>query len=938
MPHSGESLQSTQKFKSDASFLFGCFREVLEELGENEMAALLPWRDDETDTDMTPFSIVQRFGDSSLDDISGTMARMYSMAFHLLNMIEENITVQYRRLKESQDGLSMSAGLWGNVLRDLVREGFTETEIAELLPAIRIEPVFTAHPTEAKRATVLQHYRELYLLLVKRENQMWTPFERTMIREDIKTSLERLWRTGEIYLDKPDVRSELRNMIHYLQNILPDTVAVLDSRLETVWQELGFSRTTLPANAPTVHFGNWVGGDRDGHPFVTAEITRQTLRDLRLAAVIVQRRRLTDLAAKLSISAHLQPTPPILMERIDEYAELLGERAEAALNRNPKEPWRQLLNLMLARLPVDVMRDHATQLHDHAGAYTHTLDLAHDLDILAQSLETIGAQQLVRYEVSKVQRSVQAFGFHLAALDVRQNSAFHDVAMAQLLVAGGIDGADFASWSEERRLLFLNRELLSPRPFALSGARTGKEADAVLDCYAVLAEHYEHYGAAGIGALIISMTRSLSDLLVVYVLAREAGLTANTPDGLICHLPVVPLFETIEDLQGSAAIVRAFLEHPVTKRSLQYQQHHSGALYQRRLPSMQVMVGYSDSNKDGGILASQWNLYQAQRAIAAVGKEHTTEIRFFHGRGGTVSRGAGPTHSFIASLAPLSLTGDFRQTEQGETIAQKYSNIPTAVYNLEVQLAGVTRMALRNKRGLERPHELEPLLSELAAYSKTVYEELIHAEGFMNFYGQGTPIDALEQSRIGSRPARRTGRRTLADLRAIPWVFAWNQARYYLPGWYGIGSTLEYFRREHPDRFSALAEAFPRWELVRYIFTNVETSLASVNTDVMHDYAGLVEDVTIRDQFYGKIFDEYERTKSMLVGLFGASLEERRPRLSLSLHLRDRTLTVLHHQQVMLLREWREQNARGDTDAAQRLLVKLFFTINAIASGLRNTG
>lgn len=927
----------TTKFQDDASFIFACFREVLCEVGETALAGLLPWQESDNDADTSPIAPITHTAGGTFE-ISERMARMYSIAFQLLNMIEENITVQYRRQQENQHGLAQGRGLWGNVLKRLVEDGFTEQDIAEALSNVRIEPVLTAHPTEAKRATVLQHYRELYLLLVKRENQMWTPFEREMIREDINSTLERIWRTGEIYLEKPDVRSELRNMIHYLQNIFPETLPVVDSRLREIWRGMGFSTSTIPQNTPAISFGNWVGGDRDGHPFVTAEVTRQTLQDLRLAALVVQRRRLTDLASKLSVSARLQPTPPVLMERIDEYIELLGERGQTAVERNPEEPWRQLLNLMVTRLPVDVMRDHATQLNDREGSYRDAWELYKDLEILSHSLENIGAGKLVELEVQKAVRSVQSFGFHLAVLDVRQNSAFHDNAIAQLLVMAGMDGADFPTWSEERRLLFLNKELLSPRPFALSGARIGKEADAVLDAYGVLAEHYNRYGAAGLGSLIVSMTRSLSDLLVVYVLAREAGLAFNTPEGLVCKLPIVPLFETIDDLQGSAAIVRSFLEHPITQRSVAHIQNVQTYLHHRKLPEQQVMVGYSDSNKDGGILASQWNLYRAQRAVADVGREKKTEIRFFHGRGGTVSRGAGPTHSFIESLAPGSLTGDFRQTEQGETIAQKYANVPTAAYNLEVQLAGVTDAVMRNARGMKRPHPLDGLFGEIADQSRTTYEALIQTDGFMTFYGQATPIDALEQSRIGSRPSRRTGSRSLADLRAIPWVFAWNQARYFLPSWYGVGSTLESFMNERPSDFQAIQEAFPTWSLLHYILTNVETSLVSVNTDVMRDYAGLVEDESIRERFFTKIHGEYERTTRMVSLLFGASFRERRPRLSISLHLRDRTLSVLHHQQMLLLKQWRREQAEGNTDGAQRSLMQLFITINAIASGLRNTG
>lgn len=936
MNFTSDSYTPSQKFQEDAAFIFQCFHEVLTELGKGDLASMLPWQDD-TALPSGVFSSLK----AHRVEIPKRMPQMYSIAFQLLNMIEENIAVQYRRRQETEKGVGTGRGLWSGVLRGLQASGISAKEIAEALPNIRIEPVLTAHPTEAKRATVLEHYRDLYLLLVKRENQMWTPFEREMIRRDVKAALERLWRTGDIFLEKPDVGSEHRNMLHYLTNIFPETLPVIDSRFQEVWQECGFDADLLDIHhaVPRISFGTWVGGDRDGHPFVTADITRTTLQDLRLRALIVLRRRILELTVKLSISGRIYAPSKALTDKIEEYTVLLGERGKEAAGRNQNEPWRQFLNLVLARFPVDVQRDHATQLNDHEGAYRLASELEVDIRLLMASLEEVGAMRLVENDVQKALRAVQTFGFHLAVLDIRQNSAFHDNAVAQLLVSAGVeDGENFPRWSEEKRREFLLKELESPRPFALSGARIGKEADAVLDCYHAVREHCEKYGVAGAGALIVSMTRNVSDLLVVYLLARESGLAYNTDKGLVCRLPVVPLLETIDDLNNGASIVKTFLEHPMTVRSLEAQKNEPTQVHKTRRAVQQVMVGYSDSNKDGGILASQWNLYQSQQAIAQVGEEKGVDIRFFHGRGGTVSRGAGPMNSFLEASPPHALTGNFRMTEQGETIAQKYSNIPTAAYNLELMLAGVTNATLRNAHNLKQPHEYDPYLGEFAAYSRRVYEGLIHAPDFMTFYGQATPIDALEQNRIGSRPSRRTGKRTLADLRAIPWVFAWNQSRYYLPSWYGVGSTFEMLMTERPDDFERVRGMIPTWELLKYVLGNVETGLASVNTDVMRMYADLVEDKGIRDRFYTMILSEYARTRTMLTILLGGKFEERRPRLHISLHLRDQALAPLHSQQVALLRQWREEQTQGNTTEADASLMQLFMTINAISSGLRNTG
>jgi phosphoenolpyruvate carboxylase len=635
------TIDDLAKVERDIHFLISCFHNVLDELDEHDLAAGLPWQ--------------QNAPGAPIAAPPERIAQAYAIAFHLLNIAEENAAIQTRRMGETARGLTYEPGLWGRSLQQLADE-LTPEQIAEALAGIHVEPVLTAHPTEAKHATVLEHHRELYLLLVRRENPILTPQEQQAIRDEIVAMLERLWRTGEIFLSRPDVASEVRNVIHYLRNVFPDVLPVLDLRLRQAWRDAGFAPRLLEdtGTLPRLTFGVWVGGDRDGHPFVTAEVTRQTLHDLHRNALLLLRRQLTSLAVRLSLSDQLQTPSADLLRWIDETARALGPRGRQAVERNPNEPWRQFLNLVVARLPLDETPGDGAGLHDWEGAYHRADELAGDLQALAADFRAAGAARIATADVEPVQRTVQIFGFHLAALDVRQNSRFHDLAVAELLAAAGLDGADFPDWDEPRRLEFLNRELESPRPFAHPSSPLGPEASAVVSCYRVLAEYLATYGPDGLGALIVSMTRSLSDLLVVYLLAREAGLAALTPEGLVCRLPVVPLFETIQDLERSPAILAAFLDHPITRRAGGVQQ---------------VMIGYSDSNKDGGILASQWSLYRAQVALTEVGHSRGVRVRFFHGRGGTISRGAGPTHRFLAALPPGSLGGDLRVTEQGEAIA-----------------------------------------------------------------------------------------------------------------------------------------------------------------------------------------------------------------------------------------------------------------------------
>ncbi len=696
--------------------------------------------------------------------------------------------------------------------------------------------------------------------------------------------------------------------------------------------EAGFEPELLraPGTMPRIRFGTWVGGDRDGHPGVTAEVTAENLERLRVNALVVARQQLAGLAEQLSLSSWMQAPPALLEEGTARLESALGDSKPAASRLG--EPWRWYVELMVARLPLEESPGQLARLCQEEGRYVRAAEVIADLDRLHASLTEIGAVRLAESDVQPVRRALEVFGFHLAQLDIRQNSIFHAKALSQLLGASGISADDWEDWSETERLRFLEKELRSPRPFLHPSASAGPEADAVLGCYRVLAAHIDRFGAAGIGALIVSMTRRLSDLLVVYVLAREAGLLRSLPEGIVCLLPVVPLFETIEDLDGAPGMLRSFLEQTVTRTSLNHAATRVGRPGEM---VQQVMVGYSDSNKDGGIMASQWALQRSQKQLALSARHSGVSLRFFHGRGGTVSRGAGPTHRFLEALPHGALAGQMRLTEQGETIAQKYANASTATYNLELLLAGVTATTIHHGSQLAEAPEFGPLMEKLAAASRKAYRELLDAEGFLSFYRQATPIDALEHSRIGSRPSRRTGRPSLADLRAIPWVFSWSQARYYIPGWYGMGSALNALTGEEMALLTTHRRAWPFWG---YVLTNVESSLASADPELMDLYADLVEDEALRHRFKSQIRAEWDRTQLALEQLRGKSLKSSRPRMLKTLGLRSEALRVLHHQQVGLLREWRGRVHSGNIPSADALLPELLLSINAIASGLRTTG
>ncbi|TVQ71091.1 MAG: phosphoenolpyruvate carboxylase [Balneolaceae bacterium] len=961
-----------QKIQDDITYLRNCFIDMLRDLGEEDVIRHLE-------------------GDHDAEADPDKLSKAFSLYFQLITIVEENAAVQLRRKLENMHGPERISGLWGRILHDLKKTGHSAEDIAAALPDIRIEPVLTAHPTESKRSTVIDQLRAIYLLMVKRENKVWTPNEKEQIAEEIKVALSRLWITGQVFLQKPSIQDELRNVMHYLKNVYPVVLPLLDQRLRDAWKHTGFDPSLIEnrRQLPGVSFGNWVGGDRDGHPFVTDKVTEHTLYELRKQALSLIRTDLVNLARKISISSNEVTVPGFFRDHLEHLRTLTGRAGVAGLARNPREPWRQFVNLMLSRLPIDDTGNPLTELTEERY-YRRAEQLQEDLDVLCDSLIEINSRRIARVDVEPIARKVASFGFHMASLDIRQNSRFHDAALSQLMQAAGIeDAGHFTDWPEERRLSFLNEELSTARPFLRHRHGLGKEADAVLACYRILYRHVRRYGTRGIGALIVSMTRSLSDLLVVYLLAREAGLLISGKDGMACIFPVVPLLETIEDLERGPGIVDAFLSHPVTQRSLMLQKelsgghavtrdlllpksdkssstrnHESDSIQQdsRKIQQdpesiqkdsdsiQQVMVGYSDSNKDGGILASLWSLNIAQRKLSEVGQKHGIRIRFFHGRGGTISRGAGPTHRFIAGLPSDTIRGDMRLTEQGEVISQKYANRITALYNLELLQAGTAGLTLgafdviatKSTGGTITTRELydrlEPVVSRVYDYSLESYKGLVRSDGFVSFFSRVTPIDIIESSSIGSRPARRTGKRTFEDLRAIPWVFSWSQSRFFLTGWYGVGSALERLRDEDPDSFEVLKTHAVAFMPFRYIITNASSAIALADTEIMEWYSGLMEDQSLAGKYLEQITGEFHRTRNMLELLYGHELRSRRPRMYTMIGFRNEHLRPLHQMQIRQLKKWRTFRKDGDDARADEMLPDMLLVLNAIAGGLGTTG
>ncbi|MGC6425103.1 MAG: phosphoenolpyruvate carboxylase [Lentimonas sp.] len=875
--------QGLKQVEEEHNFLVEAFADVLESMGQSNAAALIKNR-------------LKGVSPENLDDAS---VQAISFYFQLLNLAEEHVANSMRRTREAKLGMASEPGHWGHYLTRLKKARISPEEIRKQIGDLWVEPVFTKHPTEAKRWSVLGIHREIVRLLRYREDER-TPREAEQNEYQIRAVIERLWLTGEIYMHKPQVKDELENLLYYLREVFPTMFSRLDDNLEHAWQETFPDQAPLDSEEmPHLQFGSWVGGDRDGHPLVTAHVTAETLVTMRSTAVQIVRNRLLDLAQKLTLSDARAAIPAGLLKQIRTWD---GDV-------QTQEPWLHY---------VERLASHLEDLSEQ--------ELREHLHQLIEWLNEVGTARTVQTYVRPLLRLLDSIGLHLARVDIRQNSEFYEKALSQMMEAAGVEDAkNFGNWDEAAKLDFLNQELATPRPLTHASMVLPKEATEARETLAVVAKHIRKHGTAGIGALIISMTRNLVDLLTVYVLAKEVGLTYLDDGQLRCILPVVPLFETYEDLEDAPEIAEAFLSHPCTRHSLRIGESNTK-------PRFIIMLGYSDSNKDTGIMASQWILKSAQSKLFEVGETHGVKITFFHGRGGTVGRGAGPTHRFLEALPEGSLNGGLRVTEQGEVIAQKYNTPATATANLEWLLAGSLGAQLLAPKQQATP-TIDAAMETLAKSSRKTYRKLLEADGFIEFYRQATPIDAIEQSRIGSRPSRRTGKASLEDLRAIPWVFSWNQSRFYLPGWYGVGSALDGFEKDEPKTYAMIQKDLQSTPFLRYVFYNIESSISSSDEKWMKTYADLVEDAKIRKRILNQILAERKRTVAQLGKLFTRPLPERRPRFYKTLTERDIPLAALHKKQINLLQQARAAE-KLDTETTDNLLR----VVNAIAAGLRTTG
>ena len=843
--------------------------------------------------------------------------------FQLLSIAEQNAGMRRRRQTESESGPEQVEGSFARVVAQAAARGVTAEQFAGVMGSLKVRPVITAHPTESKRVTVLELHRRIYRQLMELESPRWTPRERRNLVEHLRQEIEVLWLTGELRLEKPTVAQEVAWSLHFFNETLFEVVPELITRAEQVLDaQYGAGRVPVPA---FFEFGSWVGGDRDGNPFVTVPVTRAALAETRLASLKRHQTKLNELGRHLSISQNSVTLTPAFRTALD--AALAASPDAGIAQRNPGEPFRQLLACILEKLDGALARPSNPQ---HAGpAYESADGLIADLRMLEDGLTGCGCGNIARGMVRPVRRQVEVFRFATVKLDFRENSTRTTQALEALwhIDQGDANATppaqDSAAWKE-----WLLAELERPRstPRDLSGAPdTVRETIGIFE---LAREVLAGGGRDGLGSFILSMTRNASDILGVYVLAKQAGLYADPSCVERCALPVMPLFETITDLRRSPAIMRELLAVPVVRRSVR---SHGGV--------QEVMIGYSDSNKDGGFFSSNWELSKAQVQLTAVGRDAGVAIAFFHGRGGSVSRGGLPAGRAIAAQPAGSIRGMFRLTEQGEVVSTKYANRGTAAHNVELLAASVFEHALKSNAGRSAPSnpEFDDALEALSGASHAAYVNLISQPALVPYFQEASPLEEISMLNIGSRPARRFGAKSLSELRAIPWVFAWAQNRHIVTGWYGLGSSLAAFREVRGTSGEALlGRLFKDSQLFRLIIDEVEKTLAVVDLDIAREYSTLVTDAATRAEVFGMIEREYRLTVAEVLRLSGSDHPGARfPDFDKRLSDRLPIINRAGREQIVLLRTYR---ATADEAEREPLRRALLLSINCVAAGFGSTG
>jgi len=877
--------------------------------------------------------LLDTIADLDIDTLEQVI-RAFSTYFSLANVAEEAFLHRQRRVQVTT-GKPLWRGSFDDTLRAFHERGVTAEQLQTLLNEMAFMPVFTAHPTEAKRRTVMEGLRRIFLVGEELNNTQLSEYQRDEIIERLHAQIQILWKTDEVRLNKPSVEAEVQNGLYYFRNAIfqsvPEVYRNLERAIKRIYTDDDSARVRVPS---FLSFGSWIGGDRDGNPYVTPDITRTAMRLQCRTVLQAYSERVQALGNILTHSDQLVTTSALLKASLERDRLI----ARTAFRDNPeqfaKEPYRRKLAIMAYRLRRNtLMVDErlAGYLHGSLGeGYACEQDFLADLYVIRDSLRSHGDANLAGGKLKDLIRLGETFGFYLARLDLRQESGTHSTAVGEILERSGRT-QNYTELSEGYKLRLLEDLLAnSATPFPLDEMSLTETTREVLEVFYVMAEMREEISPQAFGSYVISMTHSASHVLEVMFLASLAGLAGRDARGRWhCRIRISPLFETIDDLAHAQDVLTRLFSQAAYSELLRA----SGNC-------QEVMLGYSDSCKDGGILASVWSLYRAQQNIVAIAERFGVKCYLFHGRGGTIGRGGGPTHDAIMAQPPSTVQGQIKITEQGEVLSYKYSNQETATYELTMGATGLLKASSHLLVTVdEHLEEHLTAMDALAKLGEQAYRDLTdRTGGLLDYFYEATPVVEIGQLNIGSRPSHRKQKdRSKHSIRAIPWVFGWAQSRHTLPAWYGIGYALEELRAHDPSCIDCLRAMYQEWPFFRTLIDNTQMSLAKADMAIAREYADLCRQRSVADRIYGMIKLEYERTVTQVREVArGEELLADNAMLRLSLQRRSPYLDPLNHIQIMLLK--RHRQLAPEQQAQDELLHPLLRTLNAIAAGMRNTG
>jgi len=850
------------------------------------------------------------------DDDLYKVTRAFTIYFKLVNIAEQNHRIRRRReYKYISDVKDSSEGSIESLFLALEEKGVSREEFTELTERLSIELVLTAHPTEVNRHLVLEKFRRISELLGELDNPKLSAEEKRQIEEDIQAEVVALWQTEEVPPYKITPLDEAHNIHYYFKEVIFEAlIRIYDTFERMIEKGYGVEDVKLP---PFLSFGSWVGGDRDGNPFVTHDITREVLRMQKSLAIEKHIEKIERLMRQLSSSVKIVPASKELAmavtKDVKDYAFSQGVH-------NKQEYYRIFLTEILRRLQDTLRSNHG---EDEGDPYRDKGEFLKDLCIIDRSLRENNGGRLADSTLKALITQAEVFGFHMASLDIRQNSAMHTRALAEITEKLGI--ASYGEMSEEEKRRWLTQEIQNPRPLVPMWLHLSDETAELLRTFYTVGECLSEISAECVDTYIISMTRSAANVLEVLLLAKEAGLY-HSDDGCVeSLLNIVPLFETIDDFKNAPRVMWELYSNPVFREHLK-----------ARGDVSEIMIGYSDSGKDGGILCAGWEIHKAQRSLKEISDEYGLRNVFFHGRGGTVSRGGGPTNQAILARPAGTVDGAIKITEQGEVIYSNYSLPEIAEDNLELVLSSVILTSLDTE---DVKPEWEEVMDEVAEYARDAWRELVYGDrDFLNYFYESTPISVIQKMGIGSRPAKRRHSKKIEDMRAIPWVFSWTQNRHLITGFYSVGTALNKFLEKNPRRnLKLLREMYGGWRFFRSHMDNIQMTLSRADMWIALEYSFLVTPREVGKRLFGRIREEYNLTEEIILKITRQKeILDNNPFLQKSIELRNPYIDSLSYIQVGLLRRLIKRDFTAEEKNVLTDNIKL--SINGISAGLKNTG